>query len=187
MVRRGPMPAAGSSGVARGLLAWRDPPRHAVPLAWPRVVCRLPGASCGWRARASARRAQCLRPWRPVAWPWHGQRARPSPARLGEVAWPPAGQPNSPPAMGEALGRGRPTLARWRVRPSMPRAQRRPSSSRETRPHQLHRALSLYASSPSHAKVNVACLSSTHARSPLSPSRCARATRRSSRVVACDT
>jgi hypothetical protein len=43
--RRDPMPAACSSGMARGLLAWRDPPQRAVPLAWPRparsVLARL--------------------------------------------------------------------------------------------------------------------------------------------------
>jgi hypothetical protein len=40
--RHGPMPAACSSDVAHGLLAWRDPPRRVVPPARPGVVCRLP-------------------------------------------------------------------------------------------------------------------------------------------------
>jgi hypothetical protein len=78
---------------------------------------RRPSSSvCGlWRGqrrRGPASIVLLARPWRPTVWPWHGQRARPSPVQLGEVAWPPAGWPNSPPAMGEVLGRGRPTLAR---------------------------------------------------------------------------
>jgi hypothetical protein len=55
--QRGPMPAAGSSGVARGLLAWCDPPWCAVLPARPDVVCRLPDTSCGWHARAPTRLA----------------------------------------------------------------------------------------------------------------------------------
>jgi hypothetical protein len=157
------MPAVGSSGVARGLLAWRDPSRRAVPPAWPDVVCWLPGAACGWRARAPTR----------LAW-W--SEAQPRRGCLRSHA-------TCPGAAACATLRSMPRLSLCVVP-----AQQQTSSSRETRPINTSRPKPVCVEPISrHAENAVYPLPSTHARSPSSPSWCVRVACHSSRVVACDT
>jgi hypothetical protein len=161
--RHGPMPAAGSSGVARGLLAWRDPPRRVVPRAWPGVVCRLPDAACGWRAHVPTRLAR-----------WSATQPRRGCLRSHATC---------PGAAACVTLRSMPWLSLCVVL-----AQRRTSSSRETRPINTSCPKPVCVEPISHRGENVVYPSpSTHARSPSSPSWCVLVACRSLHVVACDT